>query len=276
MNWVIISSLVQAVACHLLCTGSSLVHWFKQWRVTFSVLGHHWFIGPSKGVSPALCWAIIGSVVQAMACHIIFTGSSLIHWFKQWRVTCSVLGHHWFSDSSNGVSPSLSWVIIGSLVQAIARHLLCAGPSLVHWFKQWRVTYSKLGHHWFISSNNGVSPSLYWVIIGSLVHAMTCHLLRTGWVINESLVQAMACHLLCTGSSLVHWFKQCRSLVQAMACPLLCTGSSLVHWFKQWSVTCSVLGNHWFTSSSKWRVAFSVLDHHWFIGSSNGVPPALY
>ena len=302
LYWVIIGSLVHAMACHLLCVGPSLVHWFKQRRVTFSVLGHHWFIGSSNGVSPSLYWVFNGSLVQKLPFNFLCTGSSLVHWFKQWRVTCSVLCHYGSlvqamachllctgsssaHCSSNGVSPSLNWVIIGSLVQAMACHLLCTGSSLVHWIKQWRVTFSVLGHHWFIGSSNGVSPALYWIIIGSLV-------------------QAMACHLLCTGSLLVHWFKQWRvtcsvlgnhwftgsrngvspalywfiivffcssngvspalycviigSLLQAMACHILFTGSSLIHWFKQWRITCSVLG------------------HHWFSDSSNGVSPSLY
>ena len=283
LYWIIIGSLVQAMECHLLCTESSLVHWFKQWSVTFSVLGHHWFIGSSNGVSPSVYWVIIGSLVQAMECHLLCTGSPLVHWFKQWRVTFCVLGHYWFIGSSNGVSPSLYWVIIGSLVQAMACHLLCTGSSLVHWFKQWRVTFSVLGHLWFIVSSNGVSPALYWVIIGSLfkqwrvTFSVLGHHWFTGssngvspslyWVIFGSLVQAMACHLLCTGSSLVHCFKQWRvpalywviigSLVQAMACHILFTGSSLIHWFKQL------------------RVTFSVLGHHSFTCSSNGVSPAM-
>ena len=172
------------MACHLLCTGSSSAHC------------------SSNGVSPSLNWVIIGSLVQAMACHLLCTGSSLVHCFKQWRVTCFVLGHHCFIVSSSGVSPALYWVIIGSLVQAMACHLLCAEQSLVHWFnkwrfpcsvlvhhcfflfKQWRATCSVLGYYWFIASSNGVSHSLYWVII-------------------DSLVQAMAYHLLCIRSSLV-------------------------------------------------------------------------
>ena len=151
------------MACNLLCTGSSLVHCFKQWRVTCSVLGHHWFIGSSNGVAPSLCWAIIGSLVQEKAFHLLCTRSLLVHWLKQWRVTFSVLGHHWFTGSSNGVSHTLYWVINGSLVQTMACHLLCTRSSLVHLFKQWRVTFSVLGNHWFIGSSNGVSPAPYWV-----------------------------------------------------------------------------------------------------------------